>query len=66
MNELKTWNFNDTDEMDKDIWENTQRLEEQAWNHTEFYKDVVESISNRKGLIDGLEGRKSVEIINAI
>lgn len=68
MNELKTWSFSDTDEMDKDIWEKyAKTLEEQAWNHTEFYKDVVESISsNQKGLIDGLEGRKSVEIINAI
>jgi predicted dehydrogenase len=38
-----------------------------AWNHTEFFRDVIMSLRNdRRGLIDGLEGRKSVELINAI
>jgi len=38
-----------------------------AWNHTEFFRDVVNSLkNNRNGLIDGLEGRKSVELINAM
>lgn len=68
INELKTWNFSEPDEMDKDIWEKFARVpDEPAWNHTEFFKDVVNSIRiDRKGLIDGLEGRKSVELINAM
>ena len=68
MNELKTWNFSLDDQMDKNIWEQFATVpKEIAWNHTEFFKDVLFSIRrNKSGLIDGLEGRKSVEIINAI
>ena len=68
MNELKTWNFADPDEMDNDIWDKHVKVpDELAWNYTEFFKDVINSLRNdKKGLIDGLEGRKSVELINAI
>ena len=68
MNELKTWNFTDPDEMDNDIWDKYAKVPaEIAWNHTEFFKDVINSLrDDKKGLIDGLEGRKSVELINAI
>lgn len=68
MNELKTWNFNNSNEMDKNIWDKYAKVpDELAWNHTEFFKDVINSLRNdKKGLIDGLEGRKSVELINAI
>jgi len=68
MNELKTWSFSDSDDMDIDIWEKYAKVpDELAWNHTEFFKDVINSLkSDKKGLIDGLEGRKSVELINAI
>jgi predicted dehydrogenase len=68
MNELKTWNFSIPKDMDEDIWEHHSRVpNEPAWNHTEFYRDVINSLDNgQRGLIDGLEGRKSVELINAI
>ena len=68
MNELKTWNFADEDPMDKDIWSKFAKVPaEPAWSHTEFFKDVLKSFNNgSKGLIDGLEGRRSVELINAI
>lgn len=68
MNDLKTWNFSEPDEIDKDIFEKFGSVpEEPAWNYTEFFKDVVSSLkSSRKGLIDGLEGRKSVELTNAL
>jgi len=68
MNELKTWNFTEPDEMDNDIWQKYSKVpNEPAWNHTEFFKDVINSLrNNKKGLIDGLEGRKSIELINAI
>jgi UDP-N-acetyl-2-amino-2-deoxyglucuronate dehydrogenase len=68
MNELKTWNFSSSEEMDKDIWNNHSKVpNEPAWNHAEFFKDVVLSLrSGKRGLIDGIEGRKSVELINAI
>jgi UDP-N-acetyl-2-amino-2-deoxyglucuronate dehydrogenase len=68
MNELKTWNFAEPDEMDLDIWDKYARVpNEPAWNHTEFFRDVLRSLNGEtRALIDGLEGRKSVELINAI
>ncbi|MEW5758301.1 MAG: Gfo/Idh/MocA family oxidoreductase [Candidatus Omnitrophota bacterium] len=68
MNELKTWNFQEVHDIDKYIWEKFSKVpDEFAWNHCEFFKDVIRSIeNNKKGLIDGLEGRRSIELINAI
>lgn len=68
MNEMKTWSFVEPDEVDSGLGEGRAATpKEQAWNHTEFFKDVIESLkSGRRGLIDGLEGRKSIELINAI
>lgn len=68
MNELKTWNFAEPDPMDADIWEAWSKVpNEPAWNHTEYLKDVIQSLkSGKRGLVDGLEGRKSIELINAI
>ena len=68
MNELKTWNFEETDDMDAEVWDKFSKVpNETAWNHSQFLKDVIDSLINgKRGLIDGLEGRKSVELINAI
>ncbi len=68
MNELKTWNFAEPDEMDREVWEEYAHVPDMpVWNHTEFFKDVAASLrDHRRGLIDGFEGRKSVELINAI
>ena len=68
MNELKTWNFKETDDMDHEIWNKFSNVpSEFAWNHTKFFKDVLDSLNNeKKGLIDGFEGRKSVELISSI
>ncbi|MBI5467944.1 MAG: Gfo/Idh/MocA family oxidoreductase [Deltaproteobacteria bacterium] len=68
MNELKVWSFSEPDGTEKEVWDRFSSVPEgAAWNHTEFFQDVIASLkSNRKGLIDGLEGRKSVELINAI
>ena len=68
MNDLKTWNFSESDGMDNDIWKKYSVVSDEfAWNHTEFFKDVINSLKNdTRGLIDGLAGRRSVELINAI
>ncbi|MGO8823344.1 MAG: Gfo/Idh/MocA family protein [Desulfomonilaceae bacterium] len=68
MNELKTWQFAEPNEDDKSIWETFGKTpNEIAWNHTQFYQDVIRSLrQGHRGLIDGLEGRKSVELIQAI
>lgn len=68
MNKLKTWNFEEADEMDLEVWDKYSKVpDEPAWNHSQFFKNVIDSLANgKRGLIDGLEGRKSVELINAI
>lgn len=68
MNELKIWQFEDQDKEDSEIWEKYSSVpNEVAWNHSKFIEDVIYSIKeNKGGLIDGLEGRKSIELINAI
>ncbi len=68
MNELKAWNFTEPDPMDAEVREKHATVPaELGWNHGEYFKDVIASLrQNRRGLVDGLEGRKSVELINAI
>jgi predicted dehydrogenase len=68
MNELKVWNFLEKDKMDNQIWFKHAKVPEvPAWNHAKFFKDVLDSLKNGKRcLIDGLEARKSIELINAI
>ena len=68
MNQLKVWNFAEPDDGDAEIWEKYAVVpDEVAWNYNEFFKDVIKSLSGgEQALIDGLEGRKSVELINAL
>jgi UDP-N-acetyl-2-amino-2-deoxyglucuronate dehydrogenase len=68
MNQMKTWNFAEIDKDDQEVWEKHSKVPDQpAWNHSEFYKDVINSLrTNTKGLIVGQEGRNSVGLINAI
>lgn len=68
MNELKTWNFTEPHPMDDEIWQQHAKVPNApAWNHAEFFRDVMHSFrSGTKGLVDGLEGRRSVELITAI
>lgn len=68
MNELKTWSFVEQEPMDVGLWQNHARVpDEPAWSHRRFYEDVITSIRNdRKGIIDGLQGRKTVELISAL
>jgi len=68
MNELKIWNFAEPEPEDEIVFEKyASNPDVFAWNHTQFLKDVVKSLQNdMDGLIDGLEGRKFVEIANAI
>jgi len=67
-NQLKTWSFVEPIPEDETIFsEWGTNPSDVAWNHTEYLKNVVDSISyDRRGLVDGIEGRKSLELINAI
>jgi UDP-N-acetyl-2-amino-2-deoxyglucuronate dehydrogenase len=68
MNELTTWEFEKKQPIDDIIFEKAARNpNDWSYNHGEYLKDVIRSVeSNRSGLVDGLEGRKSLELVSAI
>lgn len=68
MNELVTWNFEDKlpsdDEVIQKYGANPSGF---AYNHGEYLRDVVAALQEKKeGLVNGLEGRKSLELITAL
>ena len=69
VNEMKTWNFiedkdNDIKSFDK-FKENPPNV--YGFGHIKYLDNVCESLlHNKKALVDGLEGRKSLELISAI
>jgi len=69
VNEMKIWNFTDSGEEDKQIFtdfnENPPNV--YGFGHVRYLENVCDSlIHGKKALVDGLEGRKSLELINAI
>jgi len=68
MDELRSWNFSEPALGDDEIWDRFATVpKDPNWRHGQFFQNVVESLNNRsQALIDGLEGRKSIELINAI
>ena len=69
VNEIKTWNFQNTLESDKEVVEkySTNPPNVYGFGHKEYYLHVIDSIlHNKKALVDGLEGRKSLELIVAM
>lgn len=68
MDQLATWEFSETYPADAKIFEtHGENPKEFAWNHTEYLRDVVDTIQGgHRALVDGLEGRKSLELINAL
>lgn len=68
MNQLKTWQFAQPEPTDETVFD-THGVNPSvfAWNHTEYLKDVVQAVrTNTKGLVEGLDGRRSLELITAI
>ena len=68
MNELATWEFADNKPIDDHIFEKYGK-NPGGWGYNlgEYLKGVIYSIENNKaGLVDGIEGRKSLELISAI
>jgi len=68
MNELETWEFEDDRSEDKDVFERFGRNPEVfGYNLGEYLKQVIASVRNKNvPLVDGLEGRKSLELITAL
>lgn len=68
MNELTTWNFQDKQPIDDEIFEMAgKNPPAAAYNHGEYLRDVIASVQTKKAaLVDGLEGRRSLELITAL
>jgi UDP-N-acetyl-2-amino-2-deoxyglucuronate dehydrogenase len=68
MNELVTWNFADHQPIDDVVFEKFGKTPPGVGNNLGGYlRDVIASIQTRKAaLVDGLEGRKSLELITAL
>jgi len=69
VNQMKTWGFVDKEAEDDDIMKDysVNPPDVYGFGHKAYYEHVVDCIlNNRKALIDGLEGRKSLELISAI
>ena len=69
VNKMETWNFVDELPDDENVMENysVNPPNVYGFGHQAYYEHVVDSIKNNKEhLVDGLEGRKSLELINAI
>ena len=69
VNEMKTWNFSEFVEGDLEVKEkySVNPPNVYGFGHQAYYDHVVECIDkNIPTLVDGEEGRKSLELINAI
>lgn len=68
MNELKTWKFDPEKKRDGSIFDTHGKVpSELAWNHQKYLENVIQSFTEgTHALVDGLEGRKSIELINAL
>lgn len=69
VNEMKVWNFSDPRSEDKEVLAkfSVNPPDVYGFGHKAYYTHVVDSVVNGKDhLVDGLEGRKSLELINAI
>lgn len=69
VNEMKTWNFIDHSPEDDHVLETCKQKpgDVYGFGHIEFLSNVIHSIQdNRNALVDGLEGRKSLQLVTAI
>jgi UDP-N-acetyl-2-amino-2-deoxyglucuronate dehydrogenase len=68
VNRIDVWNFADSIPTDEGICENAVSAPNvYGFGHYAFYKDIINAFSTgRRAMLDGLEGRKSLELTNAI
>jgi len=68
MNELVTWNFEDHQPIDDEVFTKYgNNPKDFGYNLGEYLRGVVSSLQHKKAaLVDGLEGRKSLELITGI
>jgi len=69
VNQMKTWMFTEPEEDDTEVMErySVNPPNVYGFGHHAYYEHVVDCIKHDKQhLVDGLEGRRSIELINAI
>ena len=69
VNQMKTWNFVEPQDGDEEVMErySVNPPDVYGFGHRAYYEHVVDSItSDTPHLVDGLEGRRSLELISAI
>lgn len=69
VNKIRTWNFAESNADDSEVLSrySVNPPDVYGFGHKSYYEHVVECIrNNRRQLVDGLEGRKSLELISAI
>lgn len=69
VNEMRVWSFAEKREGDERVLERYRANPPNVYGfgHHEYVKDVIRCIKGeKKALVDGLEGRKSLELISAI
>jgi len=69
VNEMKVWRFVNATDVDSEIVAkySVNPPNVYGFGHQAYYEHVVDCIQNdKRHLVDGLEGRKSLELINAI
>jgi len=69
VNKMKTWNFVTPASDDEEVLDkfSVNPPNVYGFGHQAYYEHVVDCIQNdKRHLVDGLEGRKSLELINAI
>jgi predicted dehydrogenase len=69
VNQMQTWVFEQPEEGDERVLEeySVNPPNVYGFGHQAYYEHIVDCIENRKQhLVDGLEARKSLELINAI
>jgi len=69
VNEMKTWNFSNQQDGDDEVLEkySVNPPNVYGFGHQAYYEHVVECLKNNSSqLVDGLQGRRSLELINAI
>ena len=69
VNQMKTWMFSEPEAGDNEVMSrfSVNPPNVYGFGHAAYYEHVVDCIvNNRQQLVDGLEGRKSLELISAI
>ncbi len=67
LNRIDTWEFDQSHPMDEEVEQaNTNPTSVYGFGHLDFYNHVIEALNgNSNGMVEGREGRKTVEIIQA-